>query len=465
MSWERLDKLVPDDLDPYWQQTLKISAVRARDLAAYLQSAAIEPAARRDCLIKAEAARLARKTDAPVIAAGSTGSIPATAELIATIAQLPHGAVVLPGLDTDLDEDSWRLIGGNATPIPCRAPGHAQFAMQALLARIGIAPRCGRAAGPHAAWPRAPGVRGAASGGSDRTLASRARRKISRPNRAALASDHHDRSGQCRGRGAGDRGRVARSRRTGQDRRAGNARPRAWAPRRGGAERWNIAVDDSGGDALSDTPAGIFARLAAEAALDGLAPVTLLALLKHPLLRLGAGDNTRAIAALERALLRGPRPRPGSAGLADALYDFRARARQIPGQAGVDLHRSDPRRALFDDDLEAAAELVAQLAAALAPLEEHRRRASAARRSCRASSRRAGGPVARRRDRARFVGPTARSLREALRRLGDSEAAGGLAVAPSDYVELFPAALADRVVRPPPLPTRACASSGFSKRA
>ena len=33
--------------------------------------------------------------------------------------------------------------------------------------------------------------------------------------------------------------------------------------------RWNVAVDDSGGDALPDTPAGIFARLAAEAALGG----------------------------------------------------------------------------------------------------------------------------------------------------------------------------------------------------
>ena len=81
-----------------------------------LASAAhIEPAARRDALIKAEAARLAAQADGPVIAAGSTGSMPATAELIATIAQLPHGAVVLPGLDTDLDEDSWELIGGSRT--------------------------------------------------------------------------------------------------------------------------------------------------------------------------------------------------------------------------------------------------------------------------------------------------------------------------------------------------------------
>ena len=49
----------------------------------------------------------------PVIAAGSTGSIPATAELIATIAHLPHGAVVLPGLDTDLDAEAWRMIAGD----------------------------------------------------------------------------------------------------------------------------------------------------------------------------------------------------------------------------------------------------------------------------------------------------------------------------------------------------------------
>jgi ATP-dependent helicase/nuclease subunit B len=43
----------------------------------------------------------------PVIAAGSTGSMPATAKLLATIATLPHGAVVLPGLDTELDEAAW----------------------------------------------------------------------------------------------------------------------------------------------------------------------------------------------------------------------------------------------------------------------------------------------------------------------------------------------------------------------
>ena len=75
-------------------------------------------------------------------------------------------------------------------------------------------------------------------------------------------------------------------------------------------ERWRVAVDDSGGDALADTPAGTFARLAVETALAGVPPVSLLALLKHPLARLGAAERTRAraIAALEKAVLRGPRP-------------------------------------------------------------------------------------------------------------------------------------------------------------
>ena len=38
-------------------------------------------------------------------------------------------------------------------------------------------------------------------------------------------------------------------------------------------ERWQVPVDDSGGDSLADTPAGVFARLAAETALGGLEPV------------------------------------------------------------------------------------------------------------------------------------------------------------------------------------------------
>ncbi|HWN53447.1 MAG TPA: double-strand break repair protein AddB, partial [Xanthobacteraceae bacterium] len=108
VPWQRLDGLVPDELDQYWQLTLRFLLI-AREVwpGILAERGAIEPAVRRDRLIAAEAARLASRPGKPIIAAGSTGSMPATAKLLATIAGLPHGAVVLPGLDTELDEDSW----------------------------------------------------------------------------------------------------------------------------------------------------------------------------------------------------------------------------------------------------------------------------------------------------------------------------------------------------------------------
>ena len=99
-----------------------------------------------------------------------------------------------------------------------------------------------------------------------------------------------------------------------------------------------------------------------------LPPVTLLALLKHPLMRLGPRDR-HAVAALERAILRGPRPRAGSAGLAQALASFRAQLGKFRRHEPVDLHPSDPRVGLTEDELAGAADLVARLGDALAPLE------------------------------------------------------------------------------------------------
>src|SRR6202043_1096114 len=83
--------------------------------------------------------------DGPVIAAGSTGSMPATAKFLHAVAALPHGAVVLPGLDTDLDDEAWEMIGGvkDAQGIVTRHPAsnHPQYAMHGLLRRLGIARR------------------------------------------------------------------------------------------------------------------------------------------------------------------------------------------------------------------------------------------------------------------------------------------------------------------------------------
>ena len=84
-----------------------------------------------------------------------------------------------------------------------------------------------------------------------------------------------------------------------------------------------------------DTPAGIFARLAAEAAAKGLEPPTLLALLKHPLFRLGGahGALKRAIEVLELALLRGTRPQAGQRRPRARLRSLPRRTQEAPEPA------------------------------------------------------------------------------------------------------------------------------------
>ncbi len=453
VPWDKLDGLVPDFLDPYWQFTLQFLQIARETWPALLRERGwIEPAARRDALIKAEAARLARQTDAPVIAAGSTGSIPATAELIATIARLPHGAVVLPGLDTDLDEDSWRLIAGDSSRDIAPAPGHPQFAMQALLTRIGIT--------------RDAVERLAEAKGRERLISEVLRPAVTTDLWPKLAVDpefraHADAALEAvttiEAAHAEDESlaiAVALREAVEEGKTAALMTPdRALARRVHAAlARWNIDAEDSGGDALADTPAGTFARLAADAALGGLAPIASLGLLKHPLLRLGSRHTENAVAALERAILRGPRPRPGTAGLARALAAFRARLEKFRRKEPVDLHPSDPRIGLTDTELSAAADLVRRLAEALAPLEglgKHPRALG----DIAARHYEVLAALSRDGERARaFDGPDGAKLQDALDDLATSEAAGALLVAPADYVELFSAALADRVVRQPPRP-------------
>jgi ATP-dependent helicase/nuclease subunit B len=452
VPWDQLDKLVPDQFDIYWQQTLTFLRIAREQWPIILKDRGrVEAADRRDALIKAETARLSRRTDGPVIAAGSTGSIPSTAELIATIAHLPHGAAVLPGLDTDLDEESWQLIAGSEPPpYPPphagrgrvgAAPGHPQFAMQALLTRIGI----GRDAVVPLAKPRgrerliSEALRPAAAtdlwkqkagdskfkSHADTALESVAVIEAANPEDEALAIA------------------VALREAVHDNKTAALVTPDRALGRRvlAALARWNIAAEYSSGEALADTPAGIFARLAADAAIGGLAPVTLLALLKHPLLRLGLKGSDHAAATLERAVLRGPRPSPGTRGIDRALKTF--------GAAKADLHRSDPRRDLTEPELAAAGTLVARLAEALSPLEglgtEPRRLSDLAARHrivLAALSRDGSEEIAFRR-------PDGARLADALDELAASEAASALLVKPTDYVELFSAALAGRVVRRP----------------
>ena len=378
VSWEALDALVPDQLDKYWQYSLEFLRIARTAWPAYLQEIErIEPAARRDLLIAAEAARLSAHPDGPVIAAGSTGSMPATAKFLLAVAKLPHGAVVLPGLDTDLDETAWNSIGGAkdraGRVITPPAVNHPQYAMHLLLKRFGLERRdVIRLAHPGRGGREVliseamrPSEATAVWHERLRQLDVAANIAEAMDNLAVVAAPNPEMEALAIAIAMREARHLGKS--------AALVTPdRALARRVMAAlTRWHLTFDDSGGDALLETPAGIFARLAAEAAARSLEPPTLLALLKHPLCRLGRAAKgwTSAIETLELAMLRGTRPQAGTSGLARDFARFRdEHARLHQGEASS-LHRAEPRARLSPEQLDRAGALIAQLQTALAPLE------------------------------------------------------------------------------------------------
>lgn len=71
----------------------------------------------------------------PVIVAGSTGSRGTTAALMAAVATLPQGAIVVPGFDTHMPETVWRCLDDAMT-----GEDHPQFRMRRLIDRLAITP-------------------------------------------------------------------------------------------------------------------------------------------------------------------------------------------------------------------------------------------------------------------------------------------------------------------------------------
>ena len=460
VDWSALDGLVPDALDRYWQLTLEFLGIARKFWPEVLDRLGrIEPAARRDLLIEAEAARLADHHDGPVIAAGSTGSMPATAKFLQAVAALPQGAVVLPGLDTDLDDDAWQLIGGvrgadgQYTTQP--SSNHPQFAMHALLRRFGIkrsdveilgevaphgrdvlASEAMRPSNATAQWHRRLAepdiVDRIARGMTDLAVIEAAN-----PEMEALAIA------------------VAMREARHLNKTAALVTPDRALARRVMAAlgRWNLLFDDSGGDALMDISAGIFARLAAETVARQLEPPTLLALLKHPLCRLGGAPDAfrRAVETLELVLLRGTRPQAGSTGLRRDFERFRAELTKLGRGEPSSLHRAEPRASVRDDELDQALALIGSLQTALAPLEslaasrphdfaaiaeQHRNVLMAL--SCDEH----GTALA-------FEGHQGSVLASAFDDLLGEQAPSGLMVALGDYPQVFQTAFGDRVVRRP----------------
>ncbi|WP_374443693.1 double-strand break repair protein AddB [Stella sp.] len=331
-----LDQLQTEGIDParlaelggdfahHWERTLSFLGILTDAWPALLAERDLaDPARRRDQLLRRQAEQWRRTPPAaPVYAAGSTGSIPATAQLLAVVARLPNGAVVLPGLDNRGDPLLWPAIAAD--------PTHPQHGMARLLDALGVAPHTV----PDWPWPAGAGT------------APRAR-LFGEALRPAVATEVWTRPEWRQAAGLGPAGidraleGIARIDCPGPHEEAGAVAlllrevletpgrtaalvttDRALA-RRVAAElaRWGVAVDDSAGTPLDQTPPGTFLRLLAAALAEAAAPVPLLALLKHPLAAGGMADGRfrRRVRRLETAVLRGPRPAPGLAGIAATL--------------------------------------------------------------------------------------------------------------------------------------------------
>jgi ATP-dependent helicase/nuclease subunit B len=304
-----LDGLVEAEMAEHWQISRLFLEAALADWPQRLQAlGVIDLSERRVRLLR----RLAERwTEAPprgvIVAAGSTGTAPATRDLLIAIAAAPQGCVVLPGLDQNLADKAWAKVDVQ----------HPQGALRRLLDRAGVAK------GDVAVWP--------ASNRAD--LAGRWRLRLVnealRP--AEETADWLRVIAELRKEGAregvdpiaeGLRGLSAISAHTEEEaataaalllrealetpeRTAALVTPDQGLARRVSAKlaRWGVIPDSSAGESLAGSPCGILAGIVARAAVDPLDPVTLLGLAKHPYARLGDSGE------LERAALRGPRAR------------------------------------------------------------------------------------------------------------------------------------------------------------
>ncbi|MBI1238237.1 MAG: double-strand break repair protein AddB [Alphaproteobacteria bacterium] len=310
---EALRELVPEGLAGHWQATLDFLHLLKDVWPALLEAeSAIDPARRRNLLMEALTARWRETAPAaPIIAAGSTGSIPATATLLKVIARLPNGRVVLPGLDQQLERAAWEAL----------PPTHPQFGLKQLLERMEIAREDVRP------WtdddehpsPRArllsEALRPAEASDHWSALVDRARDALAAGFQGLRVAEFVNEQAEATAIAIALRDALETPKAT-----AALITPDRLLARRVVAElrRWEIAADDSGGVSLLATAPGAFLTLLADAVATRFAPNALLAAIRHPLAQAGmpVGQFHRLADQFELAALRGLRPAPGLAGLA-----------------------------------------------------------------------------------------------------------------------------------------------------
>lgn len=358
------------ELSEWWKVTLAFLEIMRREWPDILAGrGALDPGEHRNRRLLAEAARLARNPPkGPVIVAGSTGTIPATAELIATVARLPSGAVVLPGFDGAMDDASRALLTGDEDI--ASVIGHPQYGLYKLVGQIGIAPEqvetLGRPESASLAARRlwvSESLR--PSPVTDRwTETRREVADIAFEDVALLqAPNEHLEAASI---AAALRDAVADPTAT-----AALVTPDRELARRVAAElaRYGIAAADTGGTPLASTAQGRLLELALETVFNPGDPAALLALLKHPLVALGAApDDHAALASLfEMAILRGGTGRIGP----DSLVTLVEKRKKEHGRKNEDGVYLPPWLAsLTSDDLDRLTQFAARIEAGLAPLAD-----------------------------------------------------------------------------------------------
>lgn len=349
--------IVPElggELGAYWQQTLTFLDIALRYWPERLAARGFEDS------VRLRGIRLDRQAEAapllwgerPVIAAGSTGSIPATARLLKAIHLLPRGAVVLPGLDCAMSEaDHASLLEQANNP-----HGHPQYGLARLLRLLGATVAAVSELGP---------------GDNLRSILV---------NRAlALTKDTARWPGQrltqleigmacdglsiIAGRNEDEEGRavaLAARQALAGGKSVGIVTPDRNLARRIAAElkRFDIEVDDAAGAPLFQSGAGRLLRQILTLAAGNCAPVDVMALLRHraALFGMTRAEIARLADDIELGLLRGQRPNPGLAGLRAVL------AANVSGQTSHVARRLNGRQG------EAIEALFGRMQAALAPL-------------------------------------------------------------------------------------------------
>jgi len=342
------------ELGEYWQQTLEFLNIALSYWPARLADKGYaDITALRNMRLdrQAQSAPLLYG-DRPVIAAGSTGSIPATARLLKAIARLPRGALVLPCFDTSMTPAQHEaLLDLNNNP-----QGHPQYGMAKLLRALDAGVGDVIDVDPHQP-PRTLLVRRGLA-----LTAETAHWNEQRLSADALAEasvglsiiqarteDEEARAVALAGRQALMDGRTV-----------GIVTPDRNLARRVAAElkRFEIAVDDAAGTPLFQSAVGRLLRQILALVANQCAAVDLVALLRNraAVFGLSRAEIGRVTDDIELGLLRGQRPGAGVSGIRALLV------------ANIDGTTPYPARRLNADQGVAITALLDRIEAAIAPL-------------------------------------------------------------------------------------------------